>query len=45
MPNKITESEIEQHAIDLFEKQDYQLVYGPHIAPDSEYAGKLPVRI
>ena len=42
MPNKITESEIEQHAIDLFEKQDYQLVYGPHIAPDSEYAGKLP---
>jgi type I restriction enzyme R subunit len=34
--NKITESAIEQFAIDLLEKQGYQYIYGPDIAPDSE---------
>ncbi len=34
--NKITESEIEQYAIDLLEKQGFQYIYGPDIAPDSE---------
>lgn len=34
--NKITESSIEQFAIDLLEKQGYQYVYGPDIAPDSK---------
>ena len=33
---KITESEIEQFAIDLLEKQGYSYTYGPAIAPDSE---------
>jgi len=35
-PNKITESEIEQFAIKLLEKQGYQYVYAPNIAPDSD---------
>ena len=33
---KITESEIEQFAIELLEKQGYSYTYGPAIAPDSE---------
>lgn len=33
--NKITESAIEQFAIELLEKSGYQYVYGPDIAPDS----------
>ncbi len=33
--NKITESHIETFAIDLLEKQGYQYIYGPDIAPDS----------
>ncbi len=45
MLNIITESEIEQHAIDLLEKQDYRFVFGPHIAPDDDYAGKLPFEL
>ena len=35
---KITESEIEQLAIELLEKQGYQYIYAPSIALD------LPVR-
>jgi hypothetical protein len=35
-PNKITESEIEQFAIELLEKQGYHYVYAPNIAPDSD---------
>ena len=34
--NKITESEIEKFAIELLEKQGYQYIYAPYIAPDSE---------
>ncbi|MBN1577362.1 MAG: type I restriction endonuclease subunit R [Chitinispirillaceae bacterium] len=34
--NKITESSIEQFAIDLLERQGFQYLYGPDIAPDSE---------
>ena len=33
---KITESEIEQFAIELLEKKGYSYTYGPAIAPDSE---------
>jgi len=33
---KITESEIEKFAIELLEKQGYQYIYAPSIAPDSE---------
>ena len=33
---KITESEIEQFAIELLEKQGYQYIYAPDIAPDSD---------
>ena len=33
--NKITESEIENFAIELLEKQGYQYIYAPDIAPDS----------
>lgn len=33
---KITESEIETFAIELFEKHGYQYIYAPDIAPDSE---------
>ncbi len=32
--NKITESEIEKFAIELLEKQGYQYIYAPSIAPD-----------
>ncbi|MCD4680535.1 MAG: hypothetical protein K8S00_09125 [Bacteroidales bacterium] len=31
---KITESEIEQYTIELLEKQGYQYMYTPDIAPD-----------
>jgi type I restriction enzyme R subunit len=34
--NKITESEIEQFAIELLEKQGYRYIYAPDIAPDSD---------
>ena len=34
--NKITESKIEQFAIELLEKQGYQYIYAPSIAPDSD---------
>ncbi|NQU81241.1 MAG: type I restriction endonuclease subunit R, partial [Bacteroidetes bacterium] len=36
MENKITESEIEQFAIELLEKQDYHYIYAPDIAFDSD---------
>ncbi len=36
MTNKITESTIEQFAIELHEKAGYQYIYGPAIAPDSQ---------
>ncbi|MDY0387533.1 MAG: type I restriction endonuclease subunit R [Methanolobus sp.] len=34
--NKITESEIENFAIELLERQGYQYIYAPDIAPDSD---------
>lgn len=34
--NRITESAIEEFAIKLLERQGYQYVYGPDVAPDSE---------
>jgi type I restriction enzyme R subunit len=34
--SKITESAIEEFAIELLEKHGYQYIYGPDIAPDSE---------
>ena len=34
--SKITESDIEKFVIELLEKQGYQYLYGPDIAPDSE---------
>jgi len=34
--NKITENSIEQFAIELLEKQGYQYIYAPSIAPDSD---------
>jgi type I restriction enzyme R subunit len=34
--NRITESAIEEFAIELLEKHGYQYIYGPDIAPDSE---------
>ena len=34
--NKITESTIEELAIELLEKSGYQYVYAPDIAPDSD---------
>ncbi|MCG7847672.1 MAG: type I restriction endonuclease, partial [ANME-2 cluster archaeon] len=34
--NKITESAIEEFAIELLEKQGYRYIYAPDIAPDSE---------
>ena len=34
--NKITESEIENFAIELLEKQGYRYIYAPDIAPDSD---------
>lgn len=36
MTNKITESKIENFSIELLEKQGYQYIYAPDIAPDSE---------
>jgi type I restriction enzyme R subunit len=36
MTGKITESEIEQHAIELLEQQGFRYLYGPDIAPDSD---------
>ena len=33
---KITESQIEEYAIELLEKQGFEYVYAPDIAPDSE---------
>ena len=36
MEDKITESSIEKFAIELLEKQGYQYIYAPSIAPDSE---------
>jgi type I restriction enzyme R subunit len=36
MANKITESAIEEFAIELLEKQGYHYIYGPDIAPDSQ---------
>lgn len=36
MTAKITESEIEQYAIDLLEQQGYDYLYGPDIAPDGD---------
>jgi len=36
MSSKITESEIEQFAIELLEKQGFQYIYGPDISPDGE---------
>ena len=38
MSKKITESEIEKFAIELLEKQGYQYIHGPDIAPDSKKA-------
>ena len=34
--NRIMESSIEQFALELLEKQGYQYIYGPDIAPDSK---------
>ena len=34
--NRITESAIEEFAVNLLEKQGFQYVYGPDLAPDSE---------
>ena len=34
--SKITESAIEAYAIELLEKQSYQYIYGPDIAPDRD---------
>jgi type I restriction enzyme R subunit len=34
--NKITESAIEEFAIELLKKSGYQYVYAPNIAPDSD---------
>ena len=33
---RITESAIEEFAIELLEKQGYQYIYAPDIAPDSD---------
>ncbi len=33
---KITESVIEEYALDLFQAQEYRYIYGPDIAPDCE---------
>jgi type I restriction enzyme, R subunit len=37
---KITETVIEKFAIELLEKQGYQYIYGPDIAPDSDTPGR-----
>lgn len=36
MTTKITESSIEEYAIELLENQGYTYIYGPDLAPDSE---------
>jgi len=36
MKTKITESAIEEFAIELLEKQGYEYIYAPDIAPDSD---------
>ncbi len=36
MNNKITENQIELFAIELLEKQGFEYIYAPSIAPDSE---------
>lgn len=36
MTTKITESQIEQFAVELLETQGYHYIYGPDIAPDSD---------
>ncbi len=36
MSNKITENEIELFAIELLEKQGFEYIYAPNIAPDSQ---------
>ncbi len=41
MEAKITESEIEEFAIELLEKQGYQYIYAPDIAPDSDTPERL----
>lgn len=41
---KITESEIEKFAIELLEKQGYQFIFAPSIAPDLS-ACDIPERI
>jgi type I restriction enzyme R subunit len=38
---KITESEIEQFAIEFLEKQGYGYIYAPDIAPDSDSTGTM----
>ena len=43
---KITESHIEQFALELLEKQGYQYIYGPDIAPDAPLPlGEAGVRV
>ena len=39
--NKITESAIEEFAINLLEKQGYHYVYGPDIAPECDKQAEL----
>ena len=36
MTHAITESEVEQAALDIFEELDYKTLYGPDIAPPPE---------
>jgi type I restriction enzyme, R subunit len=37
--NRITESAIKEFAVKLLEKQGFQYVYGPDIAPDKDVQG------
>lgn len=39
--SRITESEIEEFAIELLEKEDYQYYYGPDISPEGEKRERL----
>ena len=39
---KITESEIEEYAIELLEKQGYQYIYAPNIGPDLPAPNEAP---
>ena len=41
MTTKITESSIEQYAIELLEAQGYRYIYGPDIAPDTDSPSPL----